>query len=127
VQMFLGVDGGGTKTALCLIDCDGHLGARIQVASIDYFSEGIALVERVLTEGITAVSEEAGITPREVDFALFGLPTYGEVSRDIAALDAAPLAALHHDRYRCDNDMVCGWAGSLAAADGINVISGTGR
>src|SRR5439155_11897608 len=26
----------------------------------------------------------------------------------------------------CDNDMVCGWAGSLALADGINVISGTG-
>ena len=25
-----------------------------------------------------------------------------------------------------DNDMLCGWAGSLAGADGINVIAGTG-
>ena len=33
---------------------------------------------------------------------------------------------LGHDRYSCDNDMVCGWAGSLAGEDGINVISGTG-
>lgn len=124
--MFLGVDGGGTKTALCLIDRDGQLVAQTQVASVDYFSEGIALVERVLTGGVAAVCEEAGITPREVAFAFFGLPTYGEVSGDVAALDAAPRAALGHDRYRCDNDMVCGWAGSLGAADGINVISGTG-
>ncbi len=26
----------------------------------------------------------------------------------------------------CGNDMVCGWAGSLACADGINVVAGTG-
>lgn len=124
--MFLGVDGGGTKTALCLIDRDGRLVARTQVASSDYFSEGIALVERVLKQGVAAVCQEAGIAPSAVEFAFFGLPTYGEVSGDVAALDAAPRAALQHDRYRCDNDMVCGWAGSLAAADGINVISGTG-
>ncbi len=29
-------------------------------------------------------------------------------------------------RYRCGNDMVCSWAGSLACADGISVIAGTG-
>jgi N-acetylglucosamine kinase-like BadF-type ATPase len=61
-----------------------------------------------------------------VTFAFFGLPAYGEVIADLPALDAAPRAALGHQRYRCDNDMVCGWAGSLGAMDGINVISGTG-
>jgi N-acetylglucosamine kinase-like BadF-type ATPase len=29
-------------------------------------------------------------------------------------------------RYRCDNDVVCGWAGALAASDGINIVAGTG-
>ena len=38
----------------------------------------------------------------------------------------SPRGVLGHDRYSCDNDMVCGWAGSLAGEDGINVISGTG-
>jgi N-acetylglucosamine kinase-like BadF-type ATPase len=33
---------------------------------------------------------------------------------------------LHHDRYTCGNDMICGWAGSLGGADGINIVSGTG-
>ncbi len=41
-------------------------------------------------------------------------------------IDAAAAQALQHGRLRCDNDMVCGWAGSLAGADGVNVIAGTG-
>jgi N-acetylglucosamine kinase-like BadF-type ATPase len=33
---------------------------------------------------------------------------------------------LGHERYRCGNDMISGWAGSLACADGINIVAGTG-
>jgi N-acetylglucosamine kinase-like BadF-type ATPase len=124
--MFLGVDGGGSKTALCLVDQDGRLAAQALEPSIYYFTEGIDLVGRVLQEGVSHLCATAGITPREIDFAFFGIPSYGEVSSDVPALDATPRAVLGHDRYACDNDMVCGWAGSLAAADGINVISGTG-
>lgn len=124
--MFLGVDGGGTKTAFCLLRADGSTVAQATTAGSYYFSEGINLVTRILGEGIDAVCATAGITPADIDFAFFGIPTYGEVSDDIAALNAAPREALGHDRYRVDNDMVCGWSGSLGAADGINVISGTG-
>ena len=67
-----------------------------------------------------------GIATSDIDAAFFGLPGYGEASGDIEQLDAVPGGVLGHDRYSCDNDMVCGWAGSLAGEDGINVISGTG-
>lgn len=124
--MFLGVDGGGTKTAFCLLRRDGTVAARAQAAGSYYFTDGIELVGRVLRDGIDQVRTEAGIAPDGIDYAFFGLPSYGEVSGDVPALDAAPRPVLGHDRYACDNDMVCGWAGSLGAADGINVISGTG-
>ncbi|GIF47105.1 N-acetylglucosamine kinase-like BadF-type ATPase [Asanoa ferruginea] len=124
--MFLGVDGGGTKTAFCLLRSDGSIAGQSVAPSSYYFSEGIDLVTRVLEEGIGAVCTTAGVTPAGIDFAFFGLPTYGEVSGDVATLGAAPRDILGHDRYRVDNDMVCGWSGSLGAADGINVISGTG-
>jgi N-acetylglucosamine kinase-like BadF-type ATPase len=62
----------------------------------------------------------------DIAYAFFGLPGYGEAAGDIPILDAAPRAVLGHDRYACNNDMVCGWAGSLGAVDGINVLSGTG-
>ncbi|MEV4539237.1 BadF/BadG/BcrA/BcrD ATPase family protein [Asanoa sp. NPDC049518] len=124
--MFLGVDGGGTKTAFCLLRPDGSIAAQSSAPSTYYFSDGIDLVPRVLKEGIGAVCAAAGITPDGIDFAFFGQPAYGEVSGDVATLDAAPRDILGHDRYLVDNDMVCGWSGSLGAADGINVISGTG-
>ena len=124
--MFLGVDGGGTKTAFCLVDRSGQMVARAQAASSYYFSHGIGLVERVLKEGVDAVCAAAELPPADIEYAFFGLPGYGEAAHDLPTLNATPRAVLGHDRYACDNDMVCGWAGSLGAVDGINVISGTG-
>lgn len=126
--MFLGVDGGGTKTALCLVADDGQVTATVQAPSCYYLGkrEGTALVARVLREGVTEVCERTGITPAQISYAFLGLPGYGEVSADVPVLDAAPSGALGHERYRCGNDMVAGWAGSLGAEDGINVVSGTG-
>jgi N-acetylglucosamine kinase-like BadF-type ATPase len=125
-MMYLGVDGGGTKTALCLVDEGGHVAAQTLAPSCYYFAEGIDLVGRVLQEGIDEVCEQASVTPADIRYAFFGLPTYGEVSGDVPTLDAMPKEILGHSSYACDNDMVCGWAGSLGGVDGINVVSGTG-
>jgi N-acetylglucosamine kinase-like BadF-type ATPase len=126
MSRYLGVDGGGSKTAFALIDADGRVLARATAPSSYYFAEGFGVVERVLTQGITDICTQAGIEPSDIDSAFFGLPGYGEASGDVDQLDAVPRRVLGHDRYSCDNDMVCGWAGSLAGEDGINVISGTG-
>jgi N-acetylglucosamine kinase-like BadF-type ATPase len=125
-MMYLGVDGGGTKTALCLVDEGGRVAAQTQAPSCYYFTEGIDLVGRVLQEGIDEVCEQASVKPAEIRYAFFGLPTYGEVSGDVSTLDTIPGEILGHGRYACDNDTVCGWAGSLGGVDGINVVSGTG-
>ncbi len=123
---YLGVDGGGSKTALALIDDAGHVIARATAPTSYYFNDGFEIVEKTLTQGVTDICSQAGITPDDIDAAFFGLPGYGEASGDIEALNTVPRGVLGHDRYSCDNDMVCGWAGSLAGEDGINVISGTG-
>ncbi|MEU4191775.1 BadF/BadG/BcrA/BcrD ATPase family protein [Kribbella sp. NPDC026611] len=130
MNLYLGVDGGGSGTALCLVNAAGEVLAETTAPSCYYLDasceEGVALVERVLTAAVSELCALAGVRPAEITSAFFGLPAYGEVSADVPVLDAAPRAVLGHDRYRCDNDMVCGWAGSLGLADGINVISGTG-
>ena len=123
---YLGVDGGGSKTAFALIDDDGpRPGPRHRA--------DLLLLRRWLRRRRTCSAARrhghlrAGRhRPSDIDAAFFGIPGYGEASGDIARLDAVPGRVLGHDRYSCDNDMVCGWAGSLAAEDGINVISGTG-
>lgn len=123
---YLGVDGGGTKTAFVLVDADGQIVAETRGPSCYYFASGIELVERVLGEGISKVAALAGIEPDQITYAFFGLPGYGEVSADVENLRAIPGRLLGHDRYACDNDMIGGWAGALGGADGINVIAGTG-
>src|SRR4051794_21611566 len=123
---YLGVDGGGSKTAFAVIDGDGQLLARATAPSSYYFADGFDVVERVLTQGISDICGQLGIGPSDIDAAFFGIPGYGESSGDVDELDAVPGRVLGHDRYSCDNDMVCGWAGSLAGEDGINVIAGTG-
>lgn len=124
--LFLGVDGGGTKTALCVIDRRGQRLALARASSIYYFGSGIALVEDVLQSAVSAICSDAGVTPEGIQHAFFGLPGYGEASGDVGQLEAIPLRVLGHNRYTCGNDMVCAWAGSLGAEDGINVVSGTG-
>ncbi|MBM2618566.1 hypothetical protein JIG36_23705 [Actinoplanes sp. LDG1-06] len=124
--MYLGVDGGGTKTAFCLIDDDGAIVATARTASIYYLMSGIEIVEPLLAEGTAEVCAAASIKPEDISYAFFGIPCYGEVLPDVPKLDALPRNVLGTDRYRCGNDMICGWAGSLGAVDGINVVAGTG-
>ncbi|QEE23329.1 N-acetylglucosamine kinase [Rhodanobacter glycinis] len=124
--MFLGVDGGGTKTGFCLMNQQGRIVSMVTTGSCSYFAAGFDGMERALRQGVEETCREAEITSGAIEYAFFGLPTYGESSNDLPLLDQIPARILGHDRFRCDNDMVCGWAGSLGAADGINVIAGTG-
>ena len=124
--MFLGVDGGGTKTAFALIDSHGRVLARHEASSAYYLEVGMDGAAAMLERGCGALFAAAGVTASDIAFAFFGLPAYGEDRVIQPQLDALPRAVLSHDRYLCDNDMVCSWAGSLACADGISVIAGTG-
>jgi N-acetylglucosamine kinase-like BadF-type ATPase len=125
-DVFLGVDGGGTKTEFVLIDSAGQIRARRQGASAYYLQIGMDGLARVLGDGIAAVLAEAKLTASGIRHAFFGLPAHGEDSQIQDRLDALPQTVLGHSRYRCGNDMVCGWAGSLAGEDGINIVAGTG-
>lgn len=125
--LYLGVDGGGTKTRFALMDGDGRLVAQAQTGTTYHPEVGFDGVRRILEEGVGSVLGQAGVRDASaIAFAFFGLPAHGENSRATSCLDAIPAQVLGHDRYRCDNDMVCGWAGSLACGDGINIVAGTG-
>lgn len=126
MTLFLGVDGGGTKTNFVLVDGDGGLAASYQGRSSDHLQIGMNGVRDVLADGLAALFRQAAIDGGGVTQAFFGLPCYGEDSDAQVLLDAMPEPLLGHRRYRCGNDMVCAWAGSLGGEDGINIVAGTG-
>jgi N-acetylglucosamine kinase-like BadF-type ATPase len=123
---FLGVDGGGTKTRFALIDHHGSLLAETQLGTTYHPQVGLEGVRDVLARGTGEILHTASITAADISHAFFGLPAFGEDTSMVPRLRALPGTILGHDRYTCDNDMVCGWAGSLGCADGINIVAGTG-
>ena len=123
---FLGVDGGGTKTAFVLTDASGRELARHEGGSSYYIQIGVESLHALLHKGVHAVLDKAEVSTNDVAFAFFGLPAHGEDSQVQPFLDVIPEAVLGHHRYACGNDMICGWAGSLGGQDGINIVAGTG-
>ena len=124
--MFLGVDGGGTKTAFLILSPEGAVLARHEGGSSYHPEVGIDGVREVLKEGVREVLAEAGLQPSAIRHAFFGLPALGEDPAIDPILAGAPGAALAGGQYSCGNDMVGGWAGALACEDGIVVTAGTG-
>jgi len=124
--MYLGVDGGGTKTAFLLLDAAGRVLATHQEGSSYYIQTGMDAVRWALAAGVRATLAKAGRNIAEVRFAFFGLPAHGEDRAQTEILDSLPADLFQRRAYLCGNDMVCGWAGSLACSDGISVVAGTG-
>jgi N-acetylglucosamine kinase-like BadF-type ATPase len=124
--LFLGVDGGGTRTRFVLVDQEGNLVAAHEGPATYHLEIGIEGVRKVVADGLAAMFQASGIDGSAVAHAFFGLPAHGEDSAAQPLLDAIPEPLLRHRRYRCGNDMVCAWAGSLGGEDGINIVAGTG-
>ncbi len=126
MKTFLGIDGGGTKTDFLLIDETGRVLATHRAGSAYHLEIGLPALQALLTEGIEATLKQGGVTASQLEFAFIGLPAYGEDSRQLSRLDSTVANVLPERKFRCVNDMVCGWAGALAGNDGINIVCGTG-
>lgn len=124
--VFLGIDGGGTKTEFVCIDGDGKVLATALTGTTYHLQVGLEEVVRRLEAGVTQVCKAVGITSEVLDHAFFGLPAYGEDCSIDPRIHAGCGAILGHARYAVGNDMICGWAGSLGCEDGINIVAGTG-
>jgi N-acetylglucosamine kinase-like BadF-type ATPase len=125
-EIYLGVDGGGTKTEFVCIDQPGAVVARHTEGTTYHLQVGLEGAVRALDAGIAAVCAQVGVRPDDLAFAFFGLPAFGEDNDIDPQLQQHCGRLLGHDQYLCGNDMICGWAGSLGCADGINLVCGTG-
>lgn len=123
---FIGIDGGGTKTAFTLMDNKGvKIGQYITTTS-HYEQIGFDGVENVLTSGIEKILNENNVERKDIGAVFLGLPGYGEVKSVKAKLDEIVDSILKDIAHKVGNDVEVGLGGSLAGADGINIVSGTG-
>lgn len=123
---YLGVDGGGTKTAFMLIDQNGQIMATASKDTLYYMKNGINHVIETLNSGIKEILEQAGIHLFDIEATCIGLPGLGEIKEDCEVLERAILENVPLKAVSMYNDVNLGWAGSLCCNPGINIVAGTG-
>ena len=124
-EIYLGVDGGGTKTAF-LLDVYGK---RFESKQITIHPKQVTKQQffEIMKLGVGDVCQEAGIDPEEILYTFVAAPGYGQYPDTEAYIDEGIREAIGSDRFTVANDCVNGWAGSLNAKPGINLVLGTGQ
>lgn len=125
-MIFLGCDGGSTKTELLIADDTGRVLAHRVFSGCHYAFLGRDGFARHMDHAISAVLADAGLTPADLTFSLFGLPIYGEIPETEETIPAVLTGLLGGAPYRIVNDSVVGWGGALGGLPGINIVAGTG-
>ena len=124
-KYFLGVDGGGTKTAALLTDEDGQPLGRGIAAGSNHLRVGIESATSNIERAVNIALVEAGIAHRQIEYAYCG----------IAGSDHPE----HHDRvveslrvffprgnFIVDTDARIALTGAVGFGPGIVIIAGTG-
>ena len=117
----LGIDGGGTKTALCLADCTGQPIRTLTLGSSNPMDLGFDAATSVLREGIREVL--GGIPPSAVS-CFAGLSGGGNTH--MRARMAKFFRSFGFLAFDNDSDNRNTVAAALGDADGVAVILGTG-
>lgn len=126
MRYFLGIDGGGTKTASLLIDEKGEKRASLVREGISYKDYGLERVMATIKESVDSCILQAGIEPAELAGIVIGLPCFGEGGADDPLVEEQIKNMLQPIPCTIVNDVEVGFAGSLGLKPGIHIVSGTG-
>ena len=120
-RFFLGIDGGGTKTAFMLCDAEGEVIRKETFPGCNPIDIGIEQAETILRRGITAVCEGIDLSSVSV-FAGIAGGTSGDNREKLRLfLDTFGFACTQND-----SDAMNAVAAGLGDNDGVAVIMGTG-
>lgn len=125
-KWFIGVDGGGTKTAAAVSLADGIPAAEAVGKGCSYQMLGVDGAVEVISETVRSCLEAAGAALSDCAGCCLGVPCYGEDAEKDAAMVQALERALSPAPVHAVNDAEVGWAGALECRPGIHIVAGTG-
>ena len=118
---YLGIDGGGTKTAFALMNEEGEIISTYETSGCYYPTLGKEGIYNLLETGIAKCTK--GIDLSKV-VACGGIPLYGESDNLMADLEE--IKARLPIEISFVNDVEVGYYGALEFQAGINIVAGTG-
>lgn len=126
MKFFIGIDSGGTKTAISVIDENKNKVLNFQKGTGHYLQIGFDGLEELLKSILKEVLEKLNIGKEDIGYIFAGIPGFGEVKEDQKKIEDIAKKAWSGIKFQLGNDMKAGWAGSLGCSPGINIIAGTG-
>lgn len=126
MKYFLGIDGGGTKTAYLLTDETGRCIAQERTEGCSYKEIGIEGMGTLLKMGTDRCLKKENVDKSSICAMAIGLPCFGEVKEADRSIRLMIKEKFPNCPVLITNDVEAGWAGSLGMRPGINIVAGTG-
>ena len=123
---FLGVDGGGSKTAFYLTDEKGVLKASSFGKPTNYIVDGINQTVKVFENGVNDVCSQVKISVDDITSCFIAVAGFGDIKADEENIKASLQNVFPKLKLKVGNDTENALVGSLAGEIGINIIAGTG-
>lgn len=126
MKYYIGIDGGGSKTVFAIAGEDGKILGTVMAGSAFYKQIGETGVIDLLKNGVKEVCMFAEGDKTEIACICFGMPAWGESPSNDKVIEDKILSTFPEWNIHIVNDCEVGWAGSLLAKPGINIVAGTG-
>ena len=123
MPLYLGIDGGGTKTTFAVAD-DEHILARVTEGGSSPTRIDEVTVQRTLRAGIESACASAGVRPGEIEFACVG--SAGVAIEAGRQLIERTVAEVIRGKYAIVGDMLIAHEAAFFGTSGVMVVSGTG-
>lgn len=119
-DIFIGIDGGATKTTIIAIDRDGSVIAETETSGSSWREHGAAGVAGNICRAVDSMKLP------HISGIVAGMPCYGESTFGDEMLRVQMSRAFNGIALHLTNDVEAGWAGALAMQPGIHLVAGTG-
>ena len=122
-KLFLGVDGGGTKTTAVVFDGDGNFVAKSVGESINYYSNGLETARENMKKIIDSLAQKTGTSVFEA--AVIGMSALNDRAND-DELSAFADGIIEADAILMDSDLYIALEALCCDGECGVVVSGTG-
>lgn len=125
MKYFIGVDGGGSKTAALVIDQEGHPLGNGLAGGSNHLRVGIETATRNIERAVNIALVEAGIAIRDVEYAYCGIAGADHPAHHERVVDALRIF-FPRGNFIVDTDARVALTGAVGLGSGVVIISGTG-
>jgi N-acetylglucosamine kinase-like BadF-type ATPase len=122
---FLGVDGGGSKTAALVTDENGKPLGRGLAGGSNHLRVGIETATRNIERAVNIALVEAGIAIREIEYAYCGIAGSDHPEHHERVVEALRIF-FPRGNFIVDTDARIALTGAVGFSDGVVIIAGTG-